>query len=308
MPSLLTTKGMLIGISSAYRRAGLLYTKHRDHFGVDTADVLVVKGSTEQFNRTVDDAALAAMRAADPTAARSEWDSEFRADLTGFLDDAVIDRAVDRNRPLELMPMPYPAYYKAFVDPSGGASSGDSYSIAICHREKDRYVVDIVRAKQGPFNPYELTKQYAELCRQYRITSVVGDNYAKEWTQQAWRDCNISYTLSDLTASQLYAEMEPLFTRGLVSLPDHPALLRELRLLERRPGNIAKEAIGHPRGVHDDLANAIAGALRLTSNYLGFDTSWRWVSGDDDKDKYGVESWRRLRLHAYLNSGGRVIL
>jgi hypothetical protein len=45
LPSLATTKGMLVGISTPYRKAGLLHQKHRDHFGVDDNDVLVVQGS-----------------------------------------------------------------------------------------------------------------------------------------------------------------------------------------------------------------------------------------------------------------------
>jgi hypothetical protein len=41
LPALLTTKGMLVGISSPYRRAGLLHTKHRDHYGnASNEDVL----------------------------------------------------------------------------------------------------------------------------------------------------------------------------------------------------------------------------------------------------------------------------
>lgn len=64
LPSLLTTNGMLVGISSAFRRAGLMFAKHQDYFGVDAADTLVVKGSTQVFNQSVDDAHLAAMRAA----------------------------------------------------------------------------------------------------------------------------------------------------------------------------------------------------------------------------------------------------
>jgi hypothetical protein len=104
LPSLLTTSCMLIAISSAYRKAGLLYQKHRDYFGKDDADILVVKGATQTFNQTVDEAAIAAMRAADPVGASAEWDSTFRSDLEGFLDDAVVDRAINFARPLELPP------------------------------------------------------------------------------------------------------------------------------------------------------------------------------------------------------------
>ena len=36
LPSLLTTNGMLIGIRAGYRHAGLIYAKHREHFGQET--------------------------------------------------------------------------------------------------------------------------------------------------------------------------------------------------------------------------------------------------------------------------------
>ena len=42
LPSLVASGGMWIGICTGYRRAGLLFQKHRDHFGHDGDDVLVV--------------------------------------------------------------------------------------------------------------------------------------------------------------------------------------------------------------------------------------------------------------------------
>jgi hypothetical protein len=71
----------------------------------------------------------------------------------------------------------------------------------------------------------------------------------------------------------LYLESLPLWTRGLVSIPDHPALVRELRLLERIPGRIGKDQVTHPRGVHDDLANAVCGALAMLASV----TSGEWM-------------------------------
>src|SRR5262249_20172160 len=41
LPALATTNGMLVGISTPYRRLGLLFQKHRDHYGQDDPDVLV---------------------------------------------------------------------------------------------------------------------------------------------------------------------------------------------------------------------------------------------------------------------------
>ena len=82
LPALLTTNGMLIGISTPCRRMGLLHTKHRDHYGVSDDDVLVVQGSSKAFNPSLADAAIAAQRAANPTAALAEWDAEFRTDIS----------------------------------------------------------------------------------------------------------------------------------------------------------------------------------------------------------------------------------
>src|ERR1035437_658251 len=97
----------------------LLHAKHKQYFGVDGDDVLVVQGSSQTFNPSLTDATIEAQRAADPTAAASEWDALFRVDLVGFFDDVTIDRAVDHNRPLELPALPHPAFYRAFVDAAG---------------------------------------------------------------------------------------------------------------------------------------------------------------------------------------------
>jgi hypothetical protein len=85
LPSLLTTNGMLIGISSPYRRVGLLYAKYKRYFGVDSDDTLVVAGASKAFNPLLSDAAIAAQMEADPLAARSEWEAEFRSDIAAFL-------------------------------------------------------------------------------------------------------------------------------------------------------------------------------------------------------------------------------
>src|SRR5262249_51861944 len=105
--------------STPYRKLGLLHQKHRDHFGVDGDGVLVVQGASKTFNPSLADATIAAQRAADPTAAAAEWDAEFRSDIGAFLDDELIDAAIDHGRPLELSPVDG-VIYRAFVDAAGG--------------------------------------------------------------------------------------------------------------------------------------------------------------------------------------------
>jgi hypothetical protein len=300
LPSLATTGGMLVGISSPYRKTGLLHTKHRQYYGVDSDDTLVVQGSSQAFNPTLTEATIAAQRLADPTAAASEWDGDFRTDLVGFLDDAVIDRAVDRARPIEL-PYRRGEFYRAFTDAAGGAIGGDSYSIAIGHKEDNKFIIDVIRGRPGPFDPQEVTREYAALCRDYKVQTVIGDLYGAQWTQQAWRDHNMTYAASDLSASMLYLEVLPLFSRGLVSLPDHPVLLRELRLLERIPGRVGKDQVTHPRNCHDDLANATCGCLRTLANYLGYNLDSGWLDEGDSKDQRSVGA---MMLSGYMRAHG----
>jgi hypothetical protein len=57
--------------------------------------------------------------------------------------------------------------------------------------------------------------------------------------------CKIRYTRSEQVTSQLYLESLPLWVRGLVSIPDHKRLTRELRLLERRTHRRGKDTVDH---------------------------------------------------------------
>jgi len=53
-------------------------------------------------------------------------------------------------------------------------------------------------------------------------------------------------------------------SRGVVLLDDD-RMFRQLIGLERQTSRIGKDTVDHPRGGHDDVANAAAGALVLSS-------------------------------------------
>jgi hypothetical protein len=259
LPASLTTNGMLVGISTPYRKLRLLYTKHRDHFGMPSDDVLCVQGSSQLFNPTLTDDALASQREADPVAADAEWDARFRSDVSAFLDEETIERAIDHGRPLELPPSERHRY-RAFVDASGGRH--DHYAIAIGHKEGERYIVDVIRGAGPPFDPNIVTQEFAALCREYGVGSVTGDSYGAEWVQSAWRAAGIGYQPCDINKSEVYLETLPLFTRGLISMPDHKQLIRELRLLERHTHRSGRDSVDHGRNGADDHANSVCGLLR----------------------------------------------
>jgi hypothetical protein len=95
----------------------------------------------------------------------------------------------------------------------------------------------------------------------YRIGHVTGDRYAGEWPREQFRKRGVEYKLSEKTASELYREFLPAINSGTVELLDDPRLLNQLCALERRTSRVGKDTISHPPGGHDDLANAVAGAL-----------------------------------------------
>ena len=291
LPALATTQGMLIGISTPYRRVGLLHQKHRDFFGVNDPSVLVVAGSSQQFNPTLDATVIDRACASDPEAARAEWNAEFRSDLAAFLDDALIEAAVDYGRPLELPPR-RGIKYKCFTDASGGR--GGAYTLAIGHKEGECCVVDVLLGRHPPFDPVHATQAFAARAKEYGCTEVIGDNYAAAWVETAWRDAGLRYRRSEVPKSQIYLETLPLWTRGLVSIPDHKHLIRELRLLERRTSRQGKDTVDHGRGGSDDYANAVAGMLVQFSAKSGYDSSLRWVSGGISEEESNRQ-WRSLQ-------------
>jgi hypothetical protein len=294
LPSLTTTNGMLVAISTPYRKTGLLYTKHRDHFGIPSDDVLCVQGGSQCFNPLLTDAVLASQREADPIAAAAEWDASFRSDIGLYLDEETIERAIDRNRPLEIPPHSMSRRARAFIDALGGRH--DHYTIALGFKEGERLIVAVIRGARPPFDPHIVTQQYADLCCDYGVGSVTGDSYGAEWTQSAWRQAGIAYQPADIPRGQIYLEVLPLFTRGLVSMPEHKALVRELRLLERHTHRSGKDTVDHGRNGADDHANAVCGLLRTLAVKapLKFSPEMRRWAMIPQRGKYGVSLGRGL--------------
>jgi hypothetical protein len=257
-PSLAAAGGMLIGISSPYRKVGVLAQRHRDHYGKN-GDVLIIQAASLLLNPLLDPKMIARARADDPLASRSEWDAEFREDISSLLSDEAIEAAIDRSRQLELPPLPGVRYF-AFVDASAGRA--DAFAICIGHKQGDGFVADLIRGRKPPFNPKMVAADYALAAKSYGCRELVGDNYAGEWVSGAFRDSGVDYRRSDMPKSGLYLEGVPCFMRGAVSIPNMPVLIRELRLLERRTSRSGKDAVDHPVGGSDDHANVVFGAMR----------------------------------------------
>jgi hypothetical protein len=268
-PSLATTGGKLVILSSPYAQAGALWELHRRHYGRDDSMTLVWQATAPDMNPSLPGDYLERMREDDPEAYRSEVLGEFRTGVSAFFEPGALDACVVPGR--RELPPADGVRYRAFVDPSGG--SKDAFTAALAHRDGERIVIDAVRAWAPPFNPSGVVDELANLLQSYRISMVTGDRYAGEWPREQFRSRDIGYRTSDLDRSALYLEMLPSVNAGTVELPDDSNLLKELRGLERRRGTAGRDRIDHRPGQHDDRANAVAGAVFLIAARKSVD--WR---------------------------------
>jgi len=250
---------LLVGISTPYSRRGVAWRAFSKHHGRDDSDTLVWRAPSLVMNPSLAPEVVEAARADDPSAAAAEWDAEFRSDLEALLELEAIQRCVIPGR-VELPPCGG-SRYLAFADPSGG--SRDSYTLAIAHRERGYGVIDVLRERKPPFNPDDVTREYAELCRAYGVEKVMGDRYAGQWVTERFQAHRMRYEPSPLSKSDLYAALLGHVNSDRLELPDHAKLVAQLVSLERRTSRGGKDSIDHPPGAHDDLANAIAGAAQL---------------------------------------------
>jgi hypothetical protein len=268
-PGLMRFPGSLkIIISSVHRRSGLLHDKFSRHFGKDDDDVLVVLGTSLQFNPTLDQSEIDRQLALDPEKAGAEYLSRWRDDLTSFLDRQLVEAAIDRG--IIAWPPQRGVSYVAFVDPSGGR--GDSFTAAVGHREASLLIVDALFEKRAPFDSDATIAEVANLLDGYGVSSARGDDYGADLTVAAFRRHGLAYRslkLGDadgrqgkLSRSEIYLNSVGLFTAGRVKLPDNPRLVHQLISLERRASRSSgHDAVDHPAGAHDDLANACCGCL-----------------------------------------------
>lgn len=256
-PALASIPGsIIIGISSPYRKSGLLYKKFKEHYGRD-GDVLVIKAPTRTLNPLIDQAIIDEAMAEDPAAARAEWCAEFRDDIAGFADVALIEASVDYG--VTVRPPRPGIRYRSGCDPSGGAR--DSFTCAIAHDEGNVAVLDCAVEIKAPFNPTSATEQIADTLKSYGLKKTVGDKYAAQWVIDAFRKCGIEYVHSELDRSAIYLEALPLFTSGRVRLVDNKRLTNQFGSLERRTSPSGKDRVDHGPGGHDDVCNSAALAL-----------------------------------------------
>jgi hypothetical protein len=258
-PSMATVpNAMLLCASSPYARRGELYSHFNRFYAQDDAPALIWRAATRVMNSTVPQRVIDDATTRDPARAAAEYGAEFRVDIESFIAREVVEAAIAPGRH-ELPPLPG-VVYTAFVDPSGG--SADAFTLAVAHAEREgRVILDCIRERRPPFSPEAVTAEYAQTLKSYRCQTCRGDRYGGQWPAEQFAKHGIEYQAAAKPKTDLYSEVLPLLNGGRVELLDHPRLVAQLCGLERRTARGGRDSIDHAPGSHDDIVNAVAGAL-----------------------------------------------
>jgi hypothetical protein len=257
-PTLATTGGPLIAIGSPHAKRGELYQRFQRHYGADgNARILVAKAPTHLMNPSLPQSVIDRAYEEDPEGASAEYGAEFPGDIEVFvsreaLDDCV-EKGVHARAPLAGV------HYQAFCDPSGG--SNDSMTLAIAHGENGQAILDCVVERKAPFSPDDVCREFAATLKSYRTTTVTGDRYAGEWPRERFAAHGIDYQPAEMNRSALYLSFLPLVNARRAALLDNERLIVQFAQLERHTSRGGRDTVDHIRGAHDDMANAVAGAL-----------------------------------------------
>jgi hypothetical protein len=260
-PALATTGGKLIAISSPYAKTGWAYTTYQKHFGNDSSqDVLVVNAPSRTMNPTLPQSIVDKAKAEDLASALSEYEGQFRDDVMNFVSEELIANLVAKGR-FENIPRQGHRYH-AFCDLSGGRN--DAAALCIGHKgDNGKVIIDLLRIYHAPHNPHAVIVQMSVILRQWNISKITADCFAGEFASAGFASQRINYTKYTKNKSELYAELLPLLSSGTIELLDNGQLIKQLCSLERRTRPGGRDIVDHPKGAHDDAANAVAGCAQL---------------------------------------------
>lgn len=269
---------LLCVVSSPYGRKGVLWIAWQKYHDKPDGDVVFVQAPTLTLNPTFDARAIEKAFEEDPSSAQAEFGAQFRTDVESFISRDAIDAVVVPDR-LEL-PRVAGVRYVGFLDFAGGAVGGDSAVLAIAHEERseprdprierrDIAILDLAREFRPPFSPEQVCAEFSTALKTYGISTAVADRWAGQFPVEQMRKHGITVTASDRAKSDIYKDFLPVINSGGCELLNLPRLIAQLAALERKTARGGRDSIDHPPGQHDDVVNAVAGAMTLTTGGRG---------------------------------------
>lgn len=275
---------MLVGISSPWNKAGLLYQyyeagtngEHANEAEKESfknclvwhAPSAMMRSDQHRGNDRIPREWFAAEQSKDPRAFERECMAVFQDSISGFLSSELLRLCVDKGV-AERPPAPR-NFYVAAMDP---AFRRDAFALVIAHADQSgSVIIDLVRRwlpeKNRPINPQNVLEEIATILKPYRIQIVTSDQYHAESLGQLALSHGFtieSFSFTGINKGSVYANLQAMVNQQRIVLLDHPEALKELRSLERRLTKTGVIQISAPVGQYDDIASALALAVHKTA-------------------------------------------
>jgi hypothetical protein len=317
-PSLVTTNGPMLLISSPATEAGVVYQIHKRHYGAQGDPlILVVQADSKTLNPRLDQARIDREYALDAEGALAEWGGKFRVPISVYLPRSLVEAAVEKG--VSVRPRLPGVPYLAFTDPASGTGT-DSFTMGIGHRARDDdhdvLLIDALYEARPPFSAVDVVKGHAEALKQWGLAEVMGDDYGGGMVASMFAKLGIRYQSCPLTASQLYLHALPAWTSSMVVMCDVSRAVDQLVNLRRKVGQAGQESVVHLGNSHDDLANAVSGLIyRMTPleqvawDYGGFGvvSQPRQYVGDPSAGSETMAAWNAARGYGRSDRDGGLI-
>jgi hypothetical protein len=154
-------------------------------------------------------------------------------------------------------------------------------AMAIAHKDPstERIVIDAIRKVKPQFSPEDAVDEFIALLQSYSIEQVTGDAWGGLFVRQPFAP--IEYRLSELNKSAIYRDSLALINSRRPEFLDNVSFVTQICGLERRTGRGGRDSIDHAPGAHDDVANAVCGAL-LLANAADVRIKWAAVSASGE--------------------------
>jgi hypothetical protein len=206
----------------------------------------------------------------DPENAAREYGARFMSiSAATFFDPPAIEAAI---RPALTLPR-LPVAGELVSSGADYAFARNSSGLVIVHRtEAGRYVVgEVLEAKPepgAPLKPSTIVRQFAAAVDMHRGSYTMADGHYRE-TVHEWMPAHQTFVDAPADPTVPFVHARALLREGLVDLPNHARLLRQLREVKSRPMSGGKVKIVLPMwrtGEHGDLVSCFVLALYQAAN------------------------------------------
>lgn len=212
----------------------------------------------------------------DPEWFKTEYGAMFaKGDgSNSFLPAAIIEQCVQRGR--QTTPRKPGIEYTGWMD---AAFKRDRFSFGIGHAVSEgddlSVVIDLMlnwtpKRKDRPLDEDEIVGEIVKTLRHYGLDQLYGDQFADIPLQNNFREKGISFIIRPQSGPEkfdAYKNLRGTLRAGLVSLPDCPEMIKDLKGLIKKESSGGHVKIMAPSrvGCYDDSADVVA---RLVAHLL----------------------------------------